>query len=150
MRKQTTIGTASLILIFLILCLSTFGLLSLSSARGDWMLTEKSTEAVKSYYRADAEGEAFVQLVHGYIQEGIRKKLSEAEREKFLKEKLGVHYQEGNIVTDIPMDFGQALHIELKPGTGDRYKILSWNVYNREDFQIDQSIPVWTGGKTDD
>lgn len=64
MRKQANIGTTSLILIFVILCLSTFGLLSLSSAKGDLSLAEKNAKAVQAYYEADAAGETFVQMVH--------------------------------------------------------------------------------------
>ena len=39
-RNKVNIGLSSLILIFIVLCLSTFGLLSLSSARGDLELAE--------------------------------------------------------------------------------------------------------------
>lgn len=69
MRKQVNIGTTSLILIFVILCLSAFGLLSLSSAKGDLNLAEKNAKAVQIYYEADAAGEAFVQMVHQVFQE---------------------------------------------------------------------------------
>ena len=49
-RNKVNIGLSSLILIFIVLCLSTFGLLSLSSARGDLELAERGAEAVKAYY----------------------------------------------------------------------------------------------------
>ena len=43
------IGAASLVLIFIVLCLATFGLLSLSSAKGDLSLAERQAEAVSAY-----------------------------------------------------------------------------------------------------
>ena len=42
-RNKVNIGLSSLILIFIVLCLSTFGLLSLSSARGDLELAERDS-----------------------------------------------------------------------------------------------------------
>ena len=44
-RNKVNIGLSSLILIFIVLCLSTFGLLSLSSARGDLELAERGAQA---------------------------------------------------------------------------------------------------------
>ena len=56
-KHKVNIGLTSLILIFIILCLATFSLLSLSSARGDQSLAVRSAQAVTEYYRADAQGE---------------------------------------------------------------------------------------------
>ena len=83
MRKQANIGTTSLILIFVILCLSTFGLLSLSSAKGDLSLAEKNAKAVQAYYEADAAGETFVQMVHQVFREAKEQKLAGARREDY-------------------------------------------------------------------
>lgn len=48
-RNKVNIGLSSLILIFIVLCLSTFGLLSLSSARGDLELAERGAQAAKEF-----------------------------------------------------------------------------------------------------
>ena len=45
-KHKINIGLTSLILIFIILCLATFSLLSLSSARGDQSLAARSARAV--------------------------------------------------------------------------------------------------------
>ena len=145
MRKQANIGTTSLILIFVILCLSTFSLLSLSSAKGDLSLAEKNAKAVQAYYEADAAGETFVQMVHQVFREAKEQKLAGARREDYFKEKLGSYYLDGLVQTDIGMEFGQALHIELRPEADEEYRIQSWYVYNREEYEIDRSMPVWTG-----
>ena len=63
MRRKANIGSSSLILIFIVLCLATFGLLSLGNARGDELLSVRNAAAVKEYYRADGVGEEFVQTV---------------------------------------------------------------------------------------
>ncbi len=42
MKSGANIGSASLILIFIVLCLGTFGLLSLTSAKNDLDLAERN------------------------------------------------------------------------------------------------------------
>ncbi len=146
MRRNINIGTASLVLIFIVLCLSTFGLLSLSSAKGDWNLADKNAGAVRTYYEADAKGEQFVSMVDRALREAAEEGLTGEDREQVLKTELGGYYQpDGSVQTDIGMDFGQALHIELELEKEKGYRIRSWNVYNTEDYEIDDSIPVWTG-----
>ena len=49
-RNKVSIGLLTLILISIVLCLSTFGLLSLSSARGDLELAERGAQAAKEFY----------------------------------------------------------------------------------------------------
>ncbi len=60
---RVSIGTSSLILIFIILSLTVFGLLSLSSAGSDWKLAQKNAEAVKGYYEADSLAVEFAAMV---------------------------------------------------------------------------------------
>ena len=62
-KNKANIGSASLILIFIVLCLATFGLLSLTSANNDWKLADKNAKAVQTYYRADSQGEEFLRMV---------------------------------------------------------------------------------------
>ena len=45
-RNKVSIGASSLILIFIVLCMATFGLLSLSSAQGDLKLARRNAELV--------------------------------------------------------------------------------------------------------
>ena len=58
-KNGANIGSASLILIFIVLCLGTFGLLSLSSAKNDLDLAERNGRSVSGFYRADAEERLF-------------------------------------------------------------------------------------------
>lgn len=146
MRRRVSIGTTSLILVFIVLCLSTFGLLSLSSAKGDWNLADKNAGAVRAYYEADAKGEQFVAMVDRILQDTAAAGLLGADRERALKAELGAHYQpDGSVQTDISMDFGQALHIELELVGDAGYQIRCWNICHTEEYEIDNSIPVWTG-----
>jgi hypothetical protein len=53
----TTMGVASIIAILVILVLIVFAALSLTTAKADLTLSEKTAEATTDYYRADAEAE---------------------------------------------------------------------------------------------
>ena len=146
MKSKVNIGSSSLILIFIILCLSVFGLLSLTSARSDLALAQKNAQAVQGYYEADTMGEQFVQMVDQALQV--------SENAEQLKAALGSYYQKNTetgadlAVTDITMERGQILHIELALEPEEkRYEVLTWKVFNAEEYEIDDSMPVWTGNE---
>lgn len=146
-KPKVSIGSSSLILIFIILCLATFALLSLSNAGGDWRLAERNANAVKVYYAADAEGEEFVRRVDRAVAAADAAAGNASARSRILAAELGAHYQADTqtVVTDIGMDFDQALHIELILDGAGGYRIGCWKVYNQKDYEIDTAMPVWTG-----
>ena len=142
-RRRAGIGSSSLILIFIVLCLATFGILSLGNARREDALSEKNAAAVKAYYQADSQAVEFVGMVDRALS-GVR------DKEQVLK-MMGDYYQAdtGTLCTDIPMESGQALRVELAVDWAARScRVLAWNVYQREVYDIDQSIPIWTGGES--
>ena len=59
MKSGANIGSASLILIFIVLCLGTFGLLSLTSAKNDLDLAERNAAAVSGFIRQMPRGRSF-------------------------------------------------------------------------------------------
>lgn len=60
MKNRISIGISSIVLIFLILCLAVFSLLSLSDAKTALSFSERHTEAVRIYYTADAQAQTFI------------------------------------------------------------------------------------------
>ena len=151
-KHKVNIGLTSLILIFIILCLATFSLLSLSSARGDQSLALRSAQAVNEYYRADAEGEKWLKQADAILQkETVTGSMSQEEIKTLagnVASELGCNIDEttGYISTDISMERGQALHIDLAlTGDENRYKVRSWYVYDSGNYEIDDSMPVWGG-----
>ena len=149
-RNKVSIGASSLILIFIVLCMATFGLLSLSSAQGDLKLARRNADAVKGYYEADNKGQQWLKDVDGVLMEEMGKGQDSAQCSLEIKDRLGDLYdrETGLISTDIPMDRGRSLRIELVLMCGEkRYEVKSWYVYNSEVYEIDTSMPVW-GGET--
>ena len=148
-RNKVNIGVSSLILIFIVLCMATFGLLSLSSAQGDLMLASRNAEAVTGYYEADNKGQQWLKAVDQVLMEEMGKGRDSTQCSLEIKDRLGELYdrEAGLITTDIPMDRGQSLHIELVLMCGEkRYEIKSWYVYSSEEYEIDNSMPVGDGG----
>lgn len=148
-KYRANIGGSSLILIFIVMCLVTFGILSLTTAKNQWNLAERNAQAVKEYYRADGEGEAFYRLVEETAAFS-RSSFSEEERQKaFFKEELKERYREEEDVAAevIAMERGQALLVELRPAFGSRTEteVLKWKVIQTEDYEIDRFMPIWSG-----
>lgn len=150
---RANIGTSSLILIFIILCLTIFGLLSLSSAGSDWNLAQKNAQSIKGYYEADSQAVEFAAMVEAELLECALSSSSEEVYQHMVKErmeeKLGGCYDEtsNTVWKDVDMLYGQKLHVELEITSEEErgYRILAWNVYQSEDYEIDRSMPVWSG-----
>ncbi len=137
-RRKANIGSSTLILIFIVLCLVTFSVLSLGNAKREDALSKRSAASVQEYYRADAAGEAFLQMVDQALWKGDRESLA-----PYLQSETGTY------ATDVSMDAGQALRVELAlDWEKSTCQVLSWKVYHEQDYEIDQSVPVWDGGVT--
>lgn len=54
-RRGPAVGTCSILMIFVVLCLVTFAVLSLVSAKADRALSEKNTGHVTAYYQAECD-----------------------------------------------------------------------------------------------
>ena len=122
MKNRITIGISSIVLIFMILCLAVFSLLSLSDAKSALTFAQKRAETVQIYYEADIEAQKFIR---DYRSMDAEQKQSET-----------------TIVYELPMRSGQTLHLELSADGSD---ILSYYVYNNTDYVIDSDLPVWGG-----
>lgn len=66
------IGSSSLLVIFLILCLVTFAILSLSSAKSDYTFSERLAEHKRAYYEASARAEDIVGEIDSILYETSR------------------------------------------------------------------------------
>ena len=66
------IGASSLFVIFAVLCLTVFTLLTLSTANADRKLSDVAANAACDYYKADLEAEKIVSLLRrGEIPDGV-------------------------------------------------------------------------------
>lgn len=66
------IGSSSLLIIFLILCLAVFAILSLSSAKSDYSLSKRLAEHKTQYYEASSQAEVILDQIDATLEETAR------------------------------------------------------------------------------
>lgn len=120
------VGAASLLVIFAVLCLTVFALLSLSTVKANRRLSDSACAAVESYYTADTRAEEILaRLRAGELPEGVQ--------------------QNGDIYSyDCPISDSQTLAVQLRIQNGN-YEILRWQAVSTADWQANDSLPVWDG-----
>ena len=129
-KKRTTLPTAvggsSLLVIFAVLCLTVFALLSISTVRANQKLSDSSCRTVEGYYRADCSAEQ------------ILARLRTGERVE------GVQGNDGLFSYACAISDTQALVVEVAVD-GTEYTVLRWQAVSTADWQADNSLPVWDG-----
>ena len=131
MNKRKTgilppVGVTSLLVIFAVLCLTVFALLTVSAVGADARLQERSRQTALGYYAADCEAEA------------ILARLRAGERP------AGVQEKDGIFCYTCAISETQALVVETAV-SGDQYRILRWQVVSTVDWQATEDLPVWEG-----
>lgn len=126
-RSQTSVvGGSSLLVIFSVLCVAIFALMSLSSAQSDTRLNERGLQAVQGYYAADCEAEHILAALRsGEIPDGVR-------------EDNGIYY------FDCPISETQQLSAAVRV-EGNDYEILHWQAGSSVAWELDEHINVWDG-----
>ena len=125
----TNIGLSSLMVVFLVLCLTTFALLTLSTARSDYSLSEKMADHRTDYYAACTKAEEVLDKIDKELEENQEELLS---KESFLMNDIIVIVEDDFLSYDVPLENGQFLAVRLQvtdPSAADAfYEILSWQV----------------------
>ena len=128
-RERTgpmTVGASSLLVIFAVLCLTVFALLSVSTVQADRRLSDKAADAVTGYYAADCQAEEILaRLRSGEIPEGV-------------SEQAGVYSYA------CPISQTQTLTVSVTV-EGPEYTILRWQAVSTARWQADDSLRVWDG-----
>lgn len=140
-KKQSgiNIGSSSILLIFVILCLVSFAALSIVSANADHKLGQKILTRTDSYYDACNQAEESIAEIDHTLWEIY--KTAANEEEYFAT--VG-HFKSYSI----PISDLQNLNIELeilypKKSKDTCYRIQSWQVVNTDDLIYDDSLPVF-------
>jgi len=153
------VGGSSILVIFVLLCLTTFATLSMVSASADYKLTQKTVLAATSYYNADAAAEAILAQIDGVLLEGAKSGENYLPMvEAGLRQIEDVDYRQdgaGSPVVSylVPLNDFQSLSVELAlspspaVGNGKRFSITQWKVLNTAPLVMeDEGIEgLWTG-----
>ena len=129
------IGGASLLVVFAVLCLTVFALLSLSTVRADGRLSQISALSVEEYYNADSKAlEVLAQLRSG---ETVSKDIKI--KSKKINDAGDVSYS-----YDCPISETQTLRVTVE-FRGEEYMVRRWQAVPTGDWSIDDSLTVWDG-----
>ena len=135
-RKQAElspppVGGASLLVVFAVLCLTVFALLSLSTVRANGRLSEASAQAVADYYAADCRAQEILARVrNGETPENV-----EMERVDGV---TSVRYA-------CPISETQELQVEARVNWDGSYTILRWQAVATQEWESDESLNLWDG-----
>ena len=129
MRKEQisapAVGGSSLLVIFAVLCLTVFALLSLSTVQAEKRMADAAAEAVADYYAADLKAqEVFARLRTGETVGGV---LLDGNR---------YHYS-------CSISKHQMLEVTLEK-VGNTWSICRWQVCAGPE-EISETMPVWNG-----
>lgn len=112
------IGVASVFTVLMVLALSVFAVLTLTSARADLALSRINADTVRAYYAADS-----------------------AAAELYEKFAAGT---EAELQAEVPMTANQVLRVHLAR-EGDAVRVLAWQVVTLEGETGEMDLPVWDG-----
>lgn len=120
------VGGSSLLVIFAILCLTVFTLLSLSTVQAQRRLADASMQAVTDYYKADVEAEEiFARLRSGEAVGGVQQ--------------TGSQYR-----YSCPISPRQKLQVVLEVEQGE-WSVLCWQAVADGEITANDSPAVWEG-----
>ncbi len=141
MKNRISIGISSIVLIFLILCLAVFSLLSLSDAKTALSFSERHTDAVRIYYTADAQAQTFIRDYRKALASGTDRAAAAQTAAQALPEGNTVSVAEDGVLRcEVPLANGQTLCMELD---GSGCEVLSYYIFNSTEYVIDTRMPVF-------
>lgn len=143
MKNRITIGISSIVLIFLILCLSVFCLLGLSDAKSALSFAERRAASVQMYYDSDAVGQTLIRDFRNlYAETGDTVVCLDQLSSSLPQGSQFLLSESGTVIGELPMESGQTLHMEL---SDDGKQVFAYYVYNSSEYVIDSQLPVWEG-----
>ena len=158
----TNIGSVTLMMIFIVLCMVSFAALSLSTAASDYQASQKSAKHVKEYYHASNQAEETLTSVDKTLSDAYQYTTDAASYFSQVRSgyadnpdftltedngKLVISYQ-------TPLNNKQALTTSLqvqypsKDASGNSsendsfYKIISWQVVSTTEWNGDNSVKL--------
>lgn len=131
------LGGTSLLVIFAVLALTIFALLSLSTVRADRRLSEASAQAVQDYYAADCRAQAYLAWLRtgegAPDMEGISANTAVID-----------HAGHSEMIHSyaLPISGTQELQVEVRVD-GTDYEILRWQAVFVGEWEADSSMELW-------
>ena len=127
------LGGSSLLVIFAVLALTVFALLSLSTVRADTRLADASAQAVEEYYAADCQAqEILARLRSGELPVEVQSHLEDSWH-------TGVRYTYA-----CPISETQELQVEVIVYP-EGYEVLRWQAAPVGEWSPNEGLDLWVG-----
>ncbi len=122
------VGISSLLVIFAVLCLTVFAILTVSTQDAQFRLAKASRSAISEYYKADSKAEKILcEIRNGEVPQNVKK--------------------DGNVYSYIcPISKTQNLSVAVRV-EGKNYTVLKWQAVSTAEWQTDNKLPVWNGSQ---
>lgn len=131
------LGGSSLLVVFAVLALTVFALLSLSTVRADVRLGDAAARAVTGYYQADCQAqEILVRLRSGETPVEVTSHMEDSWHDPWM-----VRYTYA-----VPISDTQELQAEVLVNSADgSYSVLRWEAASVGELEFDNGLDVWDG-----
>lgn len=146
-------GSSMMLVVFMVLCLTAFATLSLSSALRDYKYSKRAAEKNTAFYKADAEANRKLADITTLLETTYSESPEEysANALENLKTISGVTTDmSGSISYDIPVTKQQLLRVELLLNDivsedHDFYRITAWKEVPASQWENESTLPVILG-----
>lgn len=151
------VGSSSILVVFILLCLVTFSILSMVSANADYRLSRKVADRTDAYYKASNEAQEIFAAIDAVLQNHYSSGISDEDFLAALTEDLtdydtlAITSAQGQIDLDytIPFTETQSLHVALNvpyPSTQEQNavcRIVAWQVESSSDWEPDNHMKLF-------
>lgn len=142
-RYGLNIGTSSILIIIVILCLVCFSALSITSANADYRLSKRLADRTTAYYNACNQAQLYLCELSEELSGLYQESASEADYENKIKESM-----QDSLTFSCRIDENQILQVNISPlypesPDGDFFHVTGWQVVNTVTPELDQSLPVF-------
>ncbi|MGL4791886.1 MAG: hypothetical protein ACRCW1_10790 [Anaerotignaceae bacterium] len=123
------VGSASLVMVFAVMCLTIFSVLSLITANNELKIAKRFATSIENYYNADYEAVTMIEALKAELERNIDLPTVDV------------------LVTktyDCVIDDKQVLRVEVECYK-DSIKIVSWKIIENGVFEFDESLEIWSG-----
>lgn len=152
------IGSSSLLIIFLIMCLATFAILSISSAKSDYSFSERLADRKTQYYDASASASQILDSIDEKLENLAKTDLCDGKTAYMDQVISAFHESKINDVTllcrsinnetiisyQIPIGNKQVLDVQIRVTDYTEnpayYEIKSWQVVSTDNWESDQTL----------
>lgn len=138
-RSSFGVGLSSMLMIFVMLCLTTFAVLSLTTARADSRLSDRAAAAAEDYYQAQCQAEEWLAEV-----DAISGRIFTASAEQLPDGTTGWDSASGSLSAAFPAGDGRELCLTVQISVDGTWALLSEMLVSTATWE-EETIDVWDG-----